>query len=270
MKLKAIFSSILFCALFVAILLLTFKLSITLPHKFERLITGLSGTVVALSLSWIFVRFQKKTLKDIGLYWQSKTLKRFLIGCLLGFLIAISMIGILIIMTDLEIHVEENYNIISFIFWTLALIPLAFMEEVIFRGLPLIRLNKAIGIRLSILIMAILFALYHFDSASILTMLIGPGVWGVIYGISAIWSDGISLPTGIHYAANVTLAAIGMKKEYEGLFEIGYNQEVNPEILNHTETVGIIVQIILLILGLFVVEWYLKNKKYSDNKVYHI
>lgn len=270
MKLKTIGSSIALCLLFVAMLALIYPVTNALAAKQERFATGFTGTLIALFLTWSFLRFQKKTFKDVGLNWESKTLKRFFKGFVLGLLIAILMVAGLLISTDLNISIAENHNITSFFFWTLAFIPLAFMEEVVFRGLPLIMLNKTLGLRLSIFLMAILFAFYHFDSNSLTSMLLGPGIWGIVYGIVAIWSDGISVPTGIHYAANVVLAGIGTKKEYMGIFEIIYEKEASAAVQEHTEIISIIVQIVLLIAALIVVEWYVRSKKQSKNVVYNI
>ena len=92
-----------------------------------------------------------------------------------------------------------------FLLVTMPLIPLAFMEELAFRGYPLEILKNRIGIRASIFITSILFALYHLANGwTIESSFLGPAIWGLIFGLAAIYSKGIAMPTGIHYAANLT------------------------------------------------------------------
>jgi uncharacterized protein len=37
----------------------------------------------------------------------------------------------------------------------------------------------------------------------------GPAIWGLVFGLAALYSKGIAVPTGIHYAANLTSSALG-------------------------------------------------------------
>ena len=109
-----------------------------------------------------------------------------------------------------SILVNPDLNILYFLWYTLPLIPLAFMEELAFRSYPLEILKGKKGLYTTILITAILFAFYHVANGwTIGRALAGPAIWGFFLGMAAIYSKGIALPTGIHYAFNLTSAAFG-------------------------------------------------------------
>ncbi|HYJ36996.1 MAG TPA: CPBP family intramembrane glutamic endopeptidase, partial [Chitinophagaceae bacterium] len=179
--------------------------------KYERLAHGTVGTVAALLTTYLFIRFDRKSFSDFGLKFEKSTLKKFFVGILIGIvLMGLSAICV-IYFSGFKIEVNENSSILNFLFLTLPLIPLSFMEEVGFRGYPLTILKDKTGIRISILITSILFALYHLANGwTIANSFLGAGVWGIVYGISAIYSNGISMPTGLHYAANLTTSAFGI------------------------------------------------------------
>ncbi|MBL0270178.1 MAG: CPBP family intramembrane metalloprotease [Chitinophagaceae bacterium] len=59
--------------------------------------------------------------------------------------------------------------------------------------------------------MAILFGAYHLANGwTLQNAFLGAGVWGIIFGLAAYRSGGIALPTGLHYAVNMTTSAFGI------------------------------------------------------------
>lgn len=259
-RVKIIFKSILFVLVFVGILMLVSQFKNLIPGQFERFTYGIIGTIVAFFTTWLFLRFDKRSFVDIGLKWKSKTLKRFFIGLLAGLILSAVMILGLVLFTNLELELSGEYNILSFFIWTLALIPLAFMEELAFRAYPFIHLQKAIGVRFAQIIIAILFALYHFvGGQSLFSSFIGPGVWSFVFGLAMIMSGGISLPTGLHYGANLILAAVGQHRQFESIWEIRYEEGTNPETMN-LDFAGDLIQFVLFIATIAIMEWWLRKK----------
>ena len=121
---------------------------------------------------------------------------------------------------------------------------------------------KLVGLRLTQVIMAVLFAYYHDRSGATLHwQLLGPGVWGIIYGISAVWSKGISMPTGIHSAVNIVLAILGTKATEYAIWNLDLGttsmEMAGPKI----NFVGILLQGVLLIFGILLTEYYIRNKR---------
>lgn len=179
----------------------------------------------------------------------------------MGTALSCTMIFAIVHLTELEISRKEDSHIAMAFFWMLPIIPLAFMEEVAFRGFVFFNLEKIMGLRFTIIITSMIFAYYHdISGATFIYQLLGPGVWGIIYGISAIWSKGLAMPTGIHIAANFVLASLGMKDNNQAIWVIDYSSEVTEIVQSHTETIGIYVQVMLLLLGICMTEWYVRRR----------
>jgi hypothetical protein len=135
------------------------------------------------------------------------------------------------------------------------------MEEVGFRAYPLIILKDKTGIRNSIIITSILFALYHVANGwTIQNSFMGAGVWGIIYGLAAIYSNGISMPTGMHYAANLTASAFGISNGSFNIWILKQDNGMSLENYQSSQLTILIPQIIVLLLGIICMEWYLKKK----------
>ncbi len=264
-RIKLIGKSILFCLLFVVFLFLFSKLKPLFPLQYERLVYGILGTVAVVLTAWLFLRYDKKTFRDIGINWESKTLKRFLVGLLIGLVLSSLMILCLIALTGLQLK-YTNTPVSTFLLWTLALIPLAFMEEMAFRAYPFILLQQATGTRIALLLIAILFALYHFiGGQSLASSFIGPGVWSFVFGLAMLMSGGISLPTGLHFGANLVLAAVGQHRQFDSLWTIEYSSSSTDLTRDHVELIGNSLQVILLIVMLLLMEWYTRRKSQAKH-----
>ncbi|MEL7534100.1 MAG: hypothetical protein AAFN10_22520, partial [Bacteroidota bacterium] len=129
---------------------------------------------------------------------------------------------------------------------------------------PFIKLHKAFGLRLTQVFLAILFAFYHLGEDTIATIFLGPGVWAFVYGMAAVYSKGIALPTGLHFGANFVLAILGDKKGIDPILIVDYVEEASPEMIAHTETLGILIQLVLFLAALIAMEMYIRNHK-SDS-----
>tara|TARA_R110001632_G_scaffold83349_3_gene184556 strand:+ start:7331 stop:8152 length:822 start_codon:yes stop_codon:yes gene_type:complete len=231
---------------------------------------GLGGTIVtgiALFITFIALKIDKKTFKDIGFFLERKTSIRFTIGFLVGALITTVMLTILICFSSIELIYNPDSNITSVLFWLLAFFPLAFMEEIIFRGYAFIKINKSIGLWPAQILLAILFAWYHdFTGSTLFNQLIGPGIWALIYGIAAVWSKGLAFPTGLHMAINVVLALVGQKDSRHAIWNLEYTTEITSALKGQAETVGVILQLCVLIIGIALTEYYRRNQSKINSK----
>lgn len=91
----------------------------------------------------------------------------------------------------------------------LILAPSALAEEMIFRGVPLVLLDKAGGRAVAIGGMALLFALAHSQNPEITTLSIGNiCVAGVLLGIAFYAPGGLWTATGFHLGWNWAIAAL--------------------------------------------------------------
>lgn len=240
-----------------------------LPDELKPYGLGVFGSITVFCLTLLVLKIEKKTLKDIGMVWEGGTLVRFFKGFGIGLTIVLLLLGVIVGFTDLELSINQDSSLPLIFIWMGAFIPLGWMEEVAMRGHVFVRLNQKVGLRITLVITAILFAYYHdFTGQTFLDQLMGPGIWAFVYGMAAMWSDGIALPTGIHVAANVVLSAFGLKQGYNSIVDLEYSKEVTDAMSAQTDVVGIACQVILLLGAIVVMEWYIRNNKGINNKIY--
>ncbi|MBL4905531.1 MAG: CPBP family intramembrane metalloprotease [Flavobacteriaceae bacterium] len=227
---------------------------------------GIIMTCIAILITFIAIKKDKKTFKDIGFQLERKTPVRFTIGFFVGILITIIMLIIIICFSNIELIYNVNSNIPSVLFWLLAFFPLAFMEEIIFRGYAFTKINKALGLWPAQILLALLFAWYHdFTGLTFYNQLLGPGIWALIYGIAVVWSKGLAFPTGLHMAINVVLALVGQKDDRHALWNLEYANEITPALRAQTENIGLLMQISILMFAIVLTEHYRRNKLKPSN-----
>lgn len=263
-QLRSIFEAVLFCVVFILIFIgLSFSKSLV-PAQFERFAHGIIGTIAAFIATYIFLRVHKKRFADIGLQPENATMRRFITGLLAGIILTAVMLLGTFYLAGVKLVLNEHFNVAGFLLWTSALIPLAFMEEVAFRAYPLELLKTNTNIWLPIIVTSILFALYHVANGwSIPISFLGPGIWGLVFGFAALYSKGIAMGTGLHYAANLTQAAFGMGKGFDSIWTL---QETD-QTLKDTRLVGLLPQIALFIGAVIAIEVYSRKRKYHKNNV---
>jgi uncharacterized protein len=252
--------AILFCAVFTGIFIVFSFAKSFIPDNVERLAHGIIGTLAAFLTTGLFLKFDRKRFADIGLKFQPNTIPKFFTGVIAG----IGVMGLLatsvLYFTNAVIAANPNSNLLNFLVMTLPLLPLAFMEELGFRAYPLEILKDKTGVRLSIIITSLLFALYHIANGwTIAGSFLGPGVWGLVFGLAAVYSRGIALPTGLHYAANLTISAFGGSGNTVSLWTV--QQSVNaPAKQGGIDWITILPALALLVLAIACIELYLRRK----------
>ena len=259
-KTKLVFKAILFCVVF-TILLITFSFAKNLlPNIGERLAHGIVGTIAGLLTTIIFLKFDKKSFSDIGLKFETKTIGNFLIGVIVGIILMGALVGGVLYFTDTEIGVNTNSTLLNFLLMTFPLIPLAFMEELGFRAYPLEILRDKVGIRQSILLLSILFGAYHIVNGwSVASSFYGPGVWGLVFGLAAYYSKGIAMPTGIHYAVNLTTSAFGETNNSVSLWIIKETNATNTK-TGAVDWAVILPSIAVLVFAIICIELFVRRK----------
>ena len=263
-RINAITRSVLFWILFI---LLLFALSSLLgsffPAKWERYVYGIFGTIAAFSATWVFLKIEKRSFTDIGLVWELGTAFRFFKGIFTGAVIFMLIIIVLLVFTELQL--ERNTKTFDpwSAFWYLAIIPLALMEEVAFRSYSFLKLNSAFGLRVTQIIVAVGFALYHVAGGwSVAGAFLGPGIWAFVFGLAAVWSGGIAVPTGIHVALNVLQSLIGLKSgSFESLWIMDHKEGISEELIAKTDTVGLATQLIVLVCAVVLTEYFIRKRQ---------
>lgn len=259
-KTSYILKATLFCIVFTGLLVVFSIAKGFIPNNFERVSHGIIGTVTALLTTALFLKIDKKTFSDIGLTFERKTILRFFIGVAAGIVIMGLMVMSVLYFSGMTVQVNPNSNGLHFLLSTLPLIILALFEELGFRAYPLEILKDKVGIRLSIIIISILFAVYHIANGWTVAMsFYGPGIWGLFFGIAAIYSKGIAMPTGLHYAANLTTSAFGAPNNPLSIWVVEASDTSGLKYLGIDWTT-ILPNLVLLILAIICIEMYMRRK----------
>lgn len=155
----------------------------------------------------------------------------------------------------------QTWNIGN-LFWILAIIPLALMEEIAFRSYTFLELNHRYGFRLTQWLVAIAFAFYHIVQGwNISTAFFGPAIWAFVFGLGAIYSRGIALPTGIHVALNIGQQVFGMQGENSNaVWVLKHPEGTTAEAIARTDQIGLITQIMVFVIALISTEYYIRSK----------
>ena len=262
LNVKIILKATLFCIAFTGLFVAFSFFKSAVPPQFERLAHGTIGTIAAFLTSYLFLKFDKKTFADIGLMVEKTTLKNFFIGLLMGIALMGTLSLGLIYFSNFSIETNKNSAFFNFFLCTLPFIPLAFMEEMGFRSYPLVLLKNTVGMRQAVIITAILFGFYHIVNGwTLQTAFLGAGVWGIIYGVAALYSDGIALPTGLHYAANLTTSAFGISDTSFNLWILKQKNGLSLENYESSQWAILIPQLIVLVLGVILMEWHVRKQR---------
>lgn len=232
------------------------------PPEFERYAQGITGTIGVMLTVLVFLKVEKKTLKDYGLNWEKSTFKKFLLGIVMGLIAAAVLVFTQIGFSNLQLNYNTDINLLAFFLWSLAFIPLAFMEEVAFRSYPLLKLNEAFGFRTTQIILAILFAVYHmlmmWDPK---TAIIGPGIWALAYALTAVIYKGIAVPTGLHFGLNFIQSLISGQEGIEPIWFVDFQENVSESDIVANEQFGVGLQIFVLIVCVIATEIYISRTK---------
>ncbi len=260
---NSIVKSVLFWTVFILIIFITGSfIRILFQTNWHQFNYGIAGTASALFTTWQFLKNEKKSFKEIGLVWENKTALRFFIGFIIGTVLIVFILSVLLIFTNLEIEKNKTPIATSAFIGYLAFIPLSLMEEIAFRSYPFLKLNKTVGLRITQIIVAIAFALYHFISGwSVQSAFLGPGIWAFVFGLAAVWSGGIAVPLGIHVALNILQSITGMRGNENSFWILKYAEGTPENLIAKTDTVGLATQLIVFICAVALTEFYIRKKK---------
>lgn len=268
LKINFFLKASLFCALFTGIYILVYFLKTPLTEKYNAVIHAVIGIGAAFFTTYIFLKSDKKSFASIGFVFEKETVPKFFKGILLGIGIMGTVTLLVIVFSHFTIEWNPNSGVLVFLWGSLPFLPLAFMEEVGFRAYPFLLLRDKTSIRNAILLTSLLFGLYHVANGwTLQNSLLGAGVWGIIFGLTAQYSNGISMPTGLHYAVNVTTSAFGIGSNSYNLFVLKQRNGGSLENYQSSQLADLLPQISLLVFGVLCMEWYVRRKRKADNGI---
>lgn len=256
--------SVAFIVAFILSLVIVSKIGMMFSIITPGLYYGISGTLGALLVAFVFVRLEKRPLAVIGLQWEKQTPLRFLYGVLTGIGLFLFVVGIICFTASLRLQFTKTVNYTAILFHLIPVFFLALMEEIGFRTFPLVKLEKSYGIITTQCILALLFAGYHMlNGWGIAISFMGPFIWSFVFGLSASWSGGIAMSTGIHFSLNVMQGLAGLKSENFSVFNIIEKNKPAQALLS-SQSAGIFAHVLVLLGAVGITIWYNRRKQNSS------
>ena len=181
------------------------------PAAWGQLVWGALSSVAILGLTLLLLKREGRTPADIGLKPRSTSIRRFIVGALLGCAIyGIMLLAISLIAGPIEVTRGDSPALVVILLTVGTYLMLSMMEELGFRGYPLRTLVPALGAWRAQAVVAVAFALSHLLFGwSWDTVLLGVLPNAALFGVVALASGGLAMPVGLHAAVNVARWAAG-------------------------------------------------------------
>ncbi|WP_346239000.1 CPBP family intramembrane glutamic endopeptidase [Niabella insulamsoli] len=221
-----------FYLLSVIILITVSGLTKRFPKEYQDIYTAVLSSLLTLALVISFAKWERFRLDQAGIMIGRYSLKRFSMGFLIGFLMAVlqMLITTLFAHQYLKVAINPEINIGAIIANATLYLFIALREELVFRSYPLRALDKAFGSVAALSIMVVLFIFEHIASGMNWGMaIIGSGLGGLLFGLAALRTKGLALPLGLHSAWNFGQWSTGFKNEIgilKAVIEKGYEAHV--------------------------------------------
>ncbi|HEX5235523.1 MAG TPA: CPBP family intramembrane glutamic endopeptidase [Silvibacterium sp.] len=192
---------------------------------------GSTTTVATFMVTWLFLRWDKLGLGDVGAALGLHSMSRATVGFALGLL----LVGIQTCLVRLAGHVHwvrtPSVGFAPVIMAFVAYVTLASREELAFRGYPLRRLDSCFGAWIAQFVVALLFAIEHIAGGATWTnAFLGAFVGSLLFGMAALVTRGLAVPIGLHSAWNFGQWTLGEKESagiWRPIVEQGYTRHVD-------------------------------------------
>jgi membrane protease YdiL (CAAX protease family) len=222
--------------------------------------------VLTFLLVVLFTRWQKLNLTQVGAVPGKQTMRRFVTGYIAGLAMAVLQALTVVSFGHLHLVIVPHISAIGIILPLLLYFFVATREELAFRSFAIRTLDYAFQSAFALALITIIFILEHIVAGMTWKMaIIGSGLGGILFGISALKTKGLALPVGLHSAWNFGQWAMGFKNKpgiWEATVEKGYEAK--------TENTSLAAFILVMVLAIAAVLFFYKNKMEEDKELANI
>ena len=248
------------CSLLV--LMFTSRLTKSIAPELADLSSLMLASVLTFLLVYLFTRWQKLRLNDVGLVPGKSTIQRFVVGYVIG--LSMSAIQALTVFGfgHLQLTIVPNITAQQIILPLSLYLFVACREELVFRSYSLRSLDYSFSSAVALLSITVIFVLEHVVAGMTWKMAaIGSGLGGILFGLSALKTKGLALPLGLHGAWNFGQWMVGFKNKagvWTAVVEKGYERE--------TENVSLVAFSLVMLLAITGIVLFYKRKGMEENK----
>ena len=213
----------------VLVLMFTSRVAKALPPNVGDIFSVFFASALTIGLVYLFTQWEKLRLRDIGVVPGKKTIQRFVTGYVIGISMAVLQAMIVFGFGHLKFTLAPNITVAQIAFPLLLYFLVACREELVFRSYSLRSLAWSLSPAVALTIVTVIFILEHVMAGSTWKMaVIGSGFGGILFGVAALKTKGLSLPLGLHFAWNFGQWMVGFKNAsgvWNAVVEKGFETE---------------------------------------------
>lgn len=245
-KLRVLVRVVLFWSCYMGVLVFAWTVKGKVPPKWGQLVWGLASSAILLPLIFVFLRWEGRTFREIGLNVEVMSGPRLVAGTVVGlatFAVILWLTSMIAGPIQLTRGIASRGTTVLSGFTFLAL---ACMEELGFRGYALRTLVRTLGMWRAQAIVAFAFGLCHVAYGwSWVNISLGVMPWALVFGIAATSSRGLAMPLGVHAGVNFAQWAVS---DNSGIWKLVINDQFRPRIGLVSRIIDITVALLLAVL----------------------
>jgi hypothetical protein len=224
------------------------------------LIVGALTVPPTFALTMLFIRWDRRRLRDYGFGLSGGSGLRFAGGLLVGFALVAAQTALMLLGGGVRWAPVSPAP--AMLLPVLGYLLLATREELAFRGYPLRKLASDMDPWSAQIVVAILFVIEHrLGGSSWTNALVGSGMGALVFGMAALASRGLAFPIGLHAAWNMGDWARGTKSG-DGL----WHMVLEPGARGHADRIAMgsyVVVMALAFVGLW--QWYRRSRPFPNS-----
>jgi len=248
------------CSLLV--LLFTSRLTKSLSSEVANLSSIVFASVLTFLFVYLFTRWEKLRLVDVGLVPGKSAIRRFVAGYAIGLSMAVIQALTVLGFGHLQLTIVPNITAQQIILPLSLYFFVACREELVFRSYSLRSLDYSFSSAFALLFITVIFILEHVVAGMTWKMaVIGSGLGGILFGLSALKTRGLALPLGLHSAWNFGQWMTGFKNKpgvWSAVVEKGYETE--------TENLGLAAFVLVMLVAIIGIVTFYKQENTDENK----
>lgn len=246
----------------VFVLMFTSRLTKSMPLKVADLLSVFVASVLTFLLVYLFTRWEKLRLIDVGVVPGKATTRRFVVGYIIGLFMAVIQALTVLGFGHLRLFFIAHITVQEIIAPFLLYFFVACREELVFRSYSLRSLEYSFSSAVALLFITVIFILEHVAAGMTWKMaIIGSGLGGILFGLAALKTRGLALPLGLHSAWNFGQWMVGFKNKpgvWNAVVEKGYETE--------TENISLAVFVLVMLLAIIGIVLFYKRKSIQENQ----
>ena len=215
------------------------------PARFGDVVWGVVASLAIYAMTRVFLRVDKRTLGDVGLDADARSIARLLVGVAIGFVVyGITMAVLSLTLGPIRFTEPALPSAGAMLLMLASYAALASMEELGFRGYALRTLVPAVGLWPAQLAIAVAFGLTHVAFGwPWMSVLLGVIPSALLFGVVAVRSGGLAAPIGVHAALNVAQWMVGAK-DARGIWILSMDPSLTERMTAYAPFVGMAVTLL--------------------------